>query len=284
MITLTNLLAQDDRSLGDFAGSLVLVGAGNMGSAMLNGWLNLGLDFHRVVLIEPQPSLEIATFTARGARLNPEPADIEDASVVVLAVKPQVAPHALPAVQSWVGPSTLVISIMAGRTLKFLQSELKGRAVVRAMPNTAAAVGRGITVAVANRRVSEGQRVLAHKLLAAIGLVEWVKDEGLLDAVTAVSGSGPAYVFLLTESLARAGAAAGLPSKLAARLARATVAGAGELLHRSQAEPGTLRENVTSPGGTTAAALQVLMAPRGLDPLMKRAVAAATKRSRELAG
>jgi pyrroline-5-carboxylate reductase len=152
------------------------------------------------------------------------------------------------------------------------------------MPNTPASIGRGITVAVANKRVSDAQRLLAHKLLGAIGTVEWVDDESLLDAVTAVSGSGPAYVFLLAETLARAGSAAGLPGDLATRLARATVAGAGELLHRSQVEPGTLRENVTSAGGTTAAALDVLMGPRGLEPLMKKAVAAATKRSRELAG
>jgi pyrroline-5-carboxylate reductase len=152
------------------------------------------------------------------------------------------------------------------------------------MPNTPAAVGRGITVGAANTRVSAAQRDIAHKLLAAIGAVEWVENEALIDAVTAVSGSGPAYVFLLAESLARAGAAAGLPADLAARLARATVSGSGELLHRSPLDAATLRQNVTSPGGTTAAALGVLMAGDGLDPLMEKAVAAATKRSRELAG
>ena len=152
------------------------------------------------------------------------------------------------------------------------------------MPNTPAAIGRGITVAVANPVVTAAQRDLAHKLLAATGAVEWVDDEGLLDAVTAVSGSGPAYVFLLAESLARAGAAAGLPPDLAARLARATVEGSGELMHRSPLDPATLRENVTSPGGTTAAALDVLMAADGLDPLMRKAVAAATTRGRDLAG
>jgi pyrroline-5-carboxylate reductase len=284
MITLTNLLTQEDRSLADFPGSLVLVGAGKMGSAMLEGWVNLGLDFRRVVVIEPQPSLQIAGFTARGARLNPAVGEVRDASVLVIALKPQVAFDALPPLRPLLGDSTFVISIMAGRTLKFLGKIFKGSAAVRAMPNTPASIGRGITVAVANNRVSETQRGLAHKLLAATGLVEWVDDERLLDAVTAVSGSGPAYVFLLAESLARAGAAVGLPSELAARLARATVAGSGELLHRSQVDPATLRENVTSPGGTTAAALEVLMGPRGLDALMRKAVAAATKRSRELAG
>ena len=152
------------------------------------------------------------------------------------------------------------------------------------MPNTPAAVGRGITVAVANRAVTSAQRGLANALLTAIGAVEWVEDETLIDAVTAVSGSGPAYVFLLAESLARAGERAGLPAALAVRLARDTVAGSGELLHRSTLDAAVLRRNVTSPGGTTEAALNVLMAADGLDPLMERAVAAATKRSRELAG
>jgi pyrroline-5-carboxylate reductase len=152
------------------------------------------------------------------------------------------------------------------------------------MPNTPAAIGRGITVAVPNARVNAAQRDLTDKLLRAAGAVEWIEDEALMDAVTAVSGSGPAYVFLLAESLARAGAAAGLPAELSARLARATVAGAGELMHRSALEAATLRQNVTSPGGTTAAALGVLMAADGIDPIMQRAVAAATRRGRELAG
>jgi pyrroline-5-carboxylate reductase len=156
--------------------------------------------------------------------------------------------------------------------------------VVRAMPNTPAAIGRGITVAVPNVRVSQRQREIAHALLAATGAVEWIKDEALMDAVTAVSGSGPAYVFLLTEVLARSGAAVGLPADLAERLARATVAGSGELLNRSATDPATLRQNVTSPGGTTAAALDLLRAEDGLESLMRKAVAAATKRSRELAG
>jgi len=173
---------------------------------------------------------------------------------------------------------------MAGKTLRFLEGALGNCAIVRSIPNTPAAVGRGITVAVPNAKVSEKQRALSHTLLSSVGAVEWVDDEGLIDAVTAVSGSGPAYVFLLAESLARAGAAAGLPADLAARLARATVSGSGELLHRSPLDAATLRQNVTSPGGTTAAALGVLMAGDGLDPLMEKAVAAATKRSRELAG
>jgi len=183
------------------------------------------------------------------------------------------------------GGRTVVVSIMAGRRLAFLEQALSQRAaLVRAMPNTPAAIGRGITVAVPNGRVSGRQRELVHALLSATGAVEWIADEALLDAVTAVSGSGPAYVFLLAEALAQAGAAAGLPADLAGRLARATVAGSGELLARSALDPTSLRHNVTSPGGTTAAALEVLLAPQGLAQLMERAVAAAAARSRQLAG
>ncbi len=171
---------------------------------------------------------------------------------------------------------------MAGATIASI-AEVCGGAVVRAMPNTPAAIGRGITVAVAANNVSAAQRAIADALLRATGSVEWVDDETLMDAVTAVSGSGPAYVFLLAEELARAGVEAGLPEALATRLARETVAGSGELLHRSEASSATLRQNVTSPGGTTAAALEVLMGPDGMQPLLTRAVAAATRRSKELA-
>ncbi len=152
------------------------------------------------------------------------------------------------------------------------------------MPNTPAAIGRGITVAVGNTRVSAPQRELVDALLSAVGAVEWIADEALMDAVTALSGSGPAYVFLLAETMARAGVAAGLPPELAGKLARATVAGSGELLHRSALDAAILRQNVTSPGGTTAAALEVLMGKDGFDALLTRAIAAATARSRELAG
>ena len=268
-------------SLRDFSGTLVLVGAGKMGGAMLEGWLALGLDPAKVVVREPQPSAEISALGKRGVRIN-EPA--ANAGVIVVAIKPQDAASVVPTLKSLAGENTLVVSIMAGKTLDFLQGALPGLAIVRSMPNTPAAIGRGITVAVPNARVTQDQRALTGRLLGAVGAVEWVDDESLLDAVTAVSGSGPAYVFLLAESLARAGAAAGLPADLAARLARATVAGSGELLHRSPQEAATLRQNVTSPGGTTAAALGVLMADDGLGPLMQKAIAAATKRSRELAG
>ncbi|HEY1546125.1 MAG TPA: pyrroline-5-carboxylate reductase [Xanthobacteraceae bacterium] len=274
----------DSASLSDFTGTLVLVGAGKMGGAMLEGWHQLGLKFDNIVAIDPQPTPEIITLGERGLRINPS-LDTMAATAIVIAVKPQVAADVVPPLGRLVRNDTVVISIMAGRPLAFLEKSLPpATALVRAMPNTPAAIGRGITVAVPNARVNKQQRQLADTLLRAVGVVEWVDDEALMDAVTAVSGSGPAYVFLLAESLARAGAAAGLPADLAARLARATVAGAGELLHRSPLDAAKLRQNVTSPGGTTAAALDVLMSADGLDPVMRHAVAAATRRGRELAG
>jgi pyrroline-5-carboxylate reductase len=271
-------------ALADFSETLLLVGAGKMGGAMLEGWLALGLAADKIAVLEPQPTSDIAALAGRGLRLNPAPRDIGEAAAIVVAVKPQTAPEAMPALAPFVGGSTVTVSIMAGRTLRFLEGALPRAALVRAMPNTPAAIGRGITVAVANARVSPPQRELVHALLSAVGAVEWVEDEALMDAVTAVSGSGPAYVFLLAEAMARAGAAAGLPPALAATLARATVAGSGELLRRSPLDAASLRQNVTSPGGTTAAALEVLMGKDALEPLMTRAIAAATKRSRDLAG
>jgi len=236
------------------------------------------------VVLEPQPSLDIEALTERGLRLNPPRDSVGDTAAAVVAVKPQIAPEVLASLAPFVAATTVVLSIMAGRTLRFLADNLPGAALVRAMPNTPAAIGRGITVAVATARVSPEQRALVDALLSAVGAVEWISDEALMDAVTALSGSGPAYVFLLAEAMARAGAAAGLPPRLAATLARATVSGAGELLNRSALDAASLRQNVTSPGGTTAAALEVLMAQDGLERLMTAAIAAATKRSRDLAG
>ena len=276
--------ATNDKSLSKLRGNLVLVGAGKMGSAMLEGWLARGLKPSRLVVLEPQPMKSVKALVKRGLRLNPKPDGAEVAAIVV-AVKPQTAPEALPPLAARIGKSTLVLSIMAGRTLGFLASSLgRDAALVRAMPNTPAAIGRAITVAVTNGKASARQRKLAGELLAAIGAVEWVENEALMDAVTAVSGSGPAYVYLLAEALAHAGVKAGLPAELAARLACETVAGAGELLHRSPLDAAMLRQNVTSPGGTTAAALDILMGADGLSELMIKAIAAATKRSRDLAG
>jgi pyrroline-5-carboxylate reductase len=275
---------KNEKTLQAFPGPLLLLGAGKMGQAMLDGWLARGLRANKLVVLEPQPGKAVKALARRGLKLNPQgkPAP---AAAVVIAVKPQTAPEALPALRHLVNNNTLVLSIMAGRTIRFLENALPpGTAIVRAMPNTPAAIGRGITVAVGNGKVSARQRRQATDLLAAIGGVEWVSDESLMDAVTAVSGSGPAYVFLLAEAMTKAGIAAGLPAALAARLARETVAGAGELLHRSELDAATLRRNVTSPGGTTAAALNVLTGPGGFDTLLTRAIAAATRRGRELAG
>lgn len=270
------------QSLRAFKGPLLLVGAGKMGQAMLDGWLSRGLTPKKIAIIEPQPAKSLKAHARRGLTLNPKKAS--PAGAIVIAVKPQTAPEAVPPLAAHLGKGTLVVSIMAGRTLRFLEQALPGAAIVRAMPNTPAAIGRGITVACANGKVSARQRKLATGLLAAIGKVEWVKDEGLIDAVTALSGSGPAYIFLLAEAMTQAGIAAGLPADLASRLARETVSGSGELLHRSPLDAATLRQNVTSPGGTTAAALEVLMGPGGFNDLLTKAIAAATKRSRELAG
>ncbi|WP_316213508.1 MULTISPECIES: pyrroline-5-carboxylate reductase [unclassified Bradyrhizobium] len=270
----------NNNKLQNITGTIALAGAGKMGGAMLTGWLAQGLDPSRVVVIDPMPSAEIGALAARGVRLNP--AEAPEAETLVIAVKPQMFREAGPTLKRCVGASTLVVSIMAGTTIAALQ-EVVGGAVVRAMPNTPAAIGRGITVAVPAPDVSTAQRAIADALLRATGAVEWVDDEALMDAVTAVSGSGPAYVFLLAEELARAGVAAGLPEALATKLARDTVSGAGELLHRSELSAATLRQNVTSPGGTTAAALAVLMGADGFGPLLTRAVAAAAARSKELA-
>ena len=269
-------------TLKNLSGTIVLAGAGKMGGAMLSGWLARGLDPRRAAVIEPHPSDEIRAHLAKGVRLNPSPQEAGSAAAFVVALKPQAFREAGPALKPYISATTLVVSIMAGTTMVSL-GEVLGGHVVRAMPNTPAAIGRGITVAVAAKDVCDAQRQTADGLLRATGLVEWVTDEGLMDAVTAVSGSGPAYLFLLAEELARAGVAAGLPEELATKLARETVAGSGELLHRSDLSSATLRQNVTSPGGTTAAALEVLMGADGLQALLTRAVAAATRRSKQLA-
>ena len=261
-----------------------------MGGAMLEGWLANGLSASDVIVQDPAPPAEIADLLAKhsvrhvtklsGDEFTTPPA------VILVAVKPQIIDEVFPAVAPLAGPDTVTLSIAAGRTIGGFEKHLaSGRAVVRTIPNTPAAVGRGITVCVGNAHVTPKHRDLCTELLGAIGEVGWVDDEDLIDVATAVSGSGPAYVFLLAECLAAAGIAQGLEPALAARLAEATVAGSGELMRQSNLPPSTLRENVTSPNGTTYAALQVLMSESdGLGPLMKRAVDAATKRSRELAG
>jgi pyrroline-5-carboxylate reductase len=273
---------QQTAVIAQVQGNILLVGAGKMGMAMLEGWLRLGTPAGKLVVIEPNASAQLSALAAQGLALNPEKA-ANNIAAAVIAVKPQIAPEVMPRIAQLLSERSVVVSIMAGRTLRFLGESLPRVALVRAMPNTPAAIGRGITVAVPTAGVSAAQRALVHALLSAIGAIEWITDEGLMDAVTALSGSGPAYVFLLAECMARAGILAGLPPSLSQTLARATVAGAGELLGHSAIDPATLRENVTSPGGTTAAALQVLMRDRGLQPLLTEAIAAGTRRSRQLA-
>ncbi|CAA7614782.1 Pyrroline-5-carboxylate reductase, NAD(P)-binding [Magnetospirillum sp. LM-5] len=262
---------------------ILLVGCGKMGSAMLAGWLEQGIRPADVVVVEPNPA-QVPAGVALVGGADAIPAAFSP-DIVILAVKPQVMADVVPAYARFAGQATF-LSIAAGKPISFFQTHLgQGAAIVRAMPNTPAAVRRGITVCCAGPGVTDQARSSCQSLLQAVGQVAWIEDEVLMDAVTAVSGSGPAYVFLLAEVMAEAGARAGLPTELAAQLARATIAGAGELLRQSNDSAAQLRINVTSPGGTTAAALSVLMdGAKGMGPLMVDAVAAATRRGKELAG
>lgn len=267
------------------SGPIVLIGAGNMGGAMLAGWLKSGVKGADILVIDPGPPPAMAKLIAdNGVTHATSAPDGVKAAVIFIAVKPQVMEVVLPPLKPLVGPGTVIVSVAAGKTLAFIENHLGAAATVRAMPNTPAMIGRGVTGAFANASVSEAQRSQVHDLLKVSGPVEWVETEGDIDAVTAVSGSGPAYVFYLVECMAEAGRKAGLKADLAMRLARETVAGAGELLHQSPDEASRLRQNVTSPGGTTAAALAVLMAEDGMQPLFDQAIAAARKRAEELAG
>jgi len=269
-------------SLG--SGPLVLIGAGNMGGAMLSGWLKKGVSGSSIIVVDPRPSDAMsAMLKDAGASHVTSAPEGTKAGILFLAVKPQLMDTVLPSLKTLVGEETVIVSIAAGKTLANIESHLGKAATVRAMPNTPAMVGRGVTGAYANDTVSSAQREVVEELLKVSGPVEWVATEGDIDAVTAVSGSGPAYVFYLVECMAEAGRKAGLPADLAMRLARETVAGAGELLHQSPEEASRLRQNVTSPGGTTAAALSVLMADDGMQPLFDKAIAAAKTRAEELA-
>ena len=267
-------------------GALLLIGCGKMGGALLSGWLNGGISARDIWVVEPNAATAtffddvgvhcVADAAALPANLKPR--------ITLLAVKPQFMDEAM---APFVEPRRdlgLLLSIAAGKTIGYFQQHFGAeQAVVRAMPNTPAAVGRGMTVMVATPQVGEDDKELCGRLMSAVGETAWVDDEALIDPVTAVSGGGPAYVFLLVETLAEAGRQAGLPAELSMRIARSTVAGAGELLRQSKEPASQLRENVTSPGGTTLEALKVLMAEEALQPLMTRAIAAATRRSKELA-
>ena len=257
---------------------ILLAGCGKMGGALLKGWLAAGISPADILVVEPIGEVPF------GVKQVTSPEEVNfNPDIIIMAVKPQMMDQVLPLYKSW-AESAVFLSIAAGKTIAYFTKHLgAGAKIVRSMPNTPAALGRGITVACVNSLVSAEMKDICHKLLAAAGQVEWVDDEGLIDAVTAVSGSGPAYVFYLTECLAEAGVKAGLDSELAMKLARATVAGAGEMLHVLSDSPAILRKNVTSPGGTTAAALDVLMHETALKPLMEKTVMAACLRSSELA-
>ncbi len=261
---------------------IVLLGCGKMGSALLDGWLAQGVAPAAFTVIEPAPSPRLAALAGQGLRLN---ADLpQEPAIAVLAVKPQTMGAALPRLTALGGGATLFLSIAAGTSIRAFEATLgPDTPIVRAMPNTPAAIGRGITALIGNACVTEDRMQLAEAALRAVGETVRLTTEAQMDAVTAVSGSGPAYVFLMIEALAAAGEAEGLGPDLAMRLARATVGGAGQLAESAEDDPAQLRVNVTSPGGTTAAALEVLQDPtNGLPALMRRAVAAAAARSRAL--
>ena len=270
----------------DIPGPLLLVGCGKMGGALLAGWLAGGLDPEHAVVVEPNKERAREIGSRHGITAVTTPAAVDAGfkpRFVLLAVKPQMMAEALPAYVRFAGPDTVYLSIAAGTPIAAFKSAFGDNAViVRAMPNTPAAVGRGMSVLCADAQATAAQKSGAEALMAAVGETGWVEDEELMHAVTALSGGGPAYVFLLAETMEKAGVAAGLPEKLSARLARVTVAGAGELLHQANDAPSQLRINVTSPKGTTEQALKVLMADDGLQPLYDKAIQAAANRSREL--
>ncbi|MDX1736767.1 MAG: pyrroline-5-carboxylate reductase [Alphaproteobacteria bacterium] len=265
---------------------LLLMGCGKMGGAMLEGWLKEGIADKGVVIVDPWQNETFAshdnvTYYNEAAQvpsdLNPE--------VIILAVKPQQMDDALAAYKKFATAQTLFISIAAGKTISYFEKHLGEEAVViRSMPNTPAAIGQGITACYANHNTTEKQMELGLNLLKSVGEAYAVEDESQLDAVTALSGGGPAYVFYMIETMTKAGIEAGLPEELSARLALVTVAGAGQLAISSDDDPAQLRKNVTSPNGTTQEALSILMAEDGLQILMTEAIKAATRRSIELAG
>jgi len=251
----------------------------------LRGWLARGVPGSLLYVVDPNPR-DLEDVIAAGVTAVTSPAELPQdlqPAIILLAIKPQFMDQALPDYRRFAQPATLFLSIAAGKTLAYLQQNLGQTTIVRAMPNTPAAIGRGMTVIVRQPGVSAPQLELCAELLSAVGEITWVDDEDLINAVTAVSGGGPAYVFLLIECLAEAGRQAGLPAEMAMKIARSTVCGSGELAHQSAESAEALRKAVMSPKGTTEQAIGVLMAPDGLQPLMTKAIAAATRRSRELA-
>jgi len=260
---------------------IVIVGCGKMGSALLKGWLAEGLDPNEITVIDPNPSDWLIKQTVRLNKTLPI-----NPSIVLIAVKPQMMPDVVPKLNKLGNSKTLFISIAAGTSISYFQRILGNQTpIVRAMPNTPASIGKGITAIIANAYVSDIELKATEKLLSSVGEIVSLDSEEQMDAVTAVSGSGPAYVFHLIEALADAGQANGLNAELSMTLAKATVAGAGLLAETSNEDPTNLRINVTSPGGTTAAALKILMdQDTGFNPLLSKAVEAASNRSKELRG
>jgi pyrroline-5-carboxylate reductase len=264
---------------------ILLVGCGKMGSAILNGWIDQNIEGSNICVIEPQKN-HLKPFLKHGVTAYNSLKDLQhhyEPDFVVFAVKPQIMNEIVPAYKCFSGTSVF-ISIAAGKSIAYFESQLgKQNAIIRAMPNTPAAIGRGITVACGSNFVKKQDQEICLALLEAVGEVLWLNDEKLIDAVTAISGSGPAYVFLLAETMLQAGIDAGLDQKMASELAIKTVAGSGELLQRSSEKISVLRENVTSPGGTTEAALSILMAENGMQDLIRNAVNKAILRSKALA-
>ncbi|MEJ1967221.1 MAG: pyrroline-5-carboxylate reductase [Rhizomicrobium sp.] len=263
---------------------ILLIGAGRMGGALLKGWIARGIG--PVVAVEPAPSAALKTLAKKhGVTVRASADGIDTARACIVALKPQVLKGQAAALKPVAQSGALMLSIAAGTSIRAMRAAWgRDARVVRAMPNTPGSIGRGITALFAGAGTLPKDKTLAEQLLAALGETVWVRREADIDAVTAVSGSGPAYVFLLVEALADAAVAEGLARPLADRLARATITGAGALLDAGPAAPAELRRAVTSPHGTTEAALKVLMGRSGLTPLLRRAVAAARKRARELGG
>lgn len=267
-------------------GPLLLVGCGKMGGALLRGWLSRGVPGKDVFVVDPAPR-DLDDVQARGVAIVTAIDQLPPAlrpGIVLLAIKPQFMDEALPAYRRFAKPGTVFLSIAAGKTVAYLKGKLGAEAaIVRSMPNTPAAVGRGMSVILKDSSIPVVTLDLCGQLLSAVGQVGWIAEEDQINAVTAVSGGGPAYVFLLIECLAEAARAAGLPADLAMQLARETVTGSGELAHQSAESATKLREAVMSPKGTTIEALAVLMGPDGWQPLITKAIAAATRRGREIA-
>jgi pyrroline-5-carboxylate reductase len=263
---------------------IALLGAGNMGGAMLRGWLEDGIEGDRICVVDPKPSDEMLALLKQHEVKNIVKLDHKlEVDIFILAVKPQVMIPILNDIGEYIDPSTLLVSVAAGITIDSLAQNFETNPIIRTMPNTPSQVGEGMSVCVGNSHVNNDHKGWVSGLLSAIGKVDWVEDEALIDPVTGVSGSGPAYIFHMVEAMAQAGVNAGLSEDLSTKLARQTIIGAAELLKQSDLGADQLRKNVTSPGGTTAAALEVLMAEDGLTQLMSKAVKAASDRSKGLA-